>query len=709
MRTLRSLASIVAGLTTTTLPGCGGEGGEITTPTGSLEIRTTTSGEPLGDYQVVVDGGTPAAVGANAAISVTQVEAGSHVIQLSGLPEGCTVAGENPRTVNVAAGASTTVEFEVSCARPVGTIQVTTTTSGSAPASYDLLVDGASQGAIGANAVRSLPEIAQGEHAVGLGGIPANCQLSQQNPQTASVAAGGTVEIAFTIACTPPPAETGTLTITTTTTGSDPDGFRVITDGGTPQPIAVSGSLTVPGVSVGSHTVRLAGLAPNCTVDGPNPRNVSVSAGSTATVSFVVTCAPTVGTLEITVITTGSEPDSDGYTYRVDAQPAQPIPVNATATVADVPIGSHTVRLEGQAPQCQISGENPRSVTVRGGETTEVRFEVSCNRPAAQIAFSSNGSGLQAIFVVNPDGSGLQRLTPSGAFDRNPVWSPDGSRILFASGGDLHVMNRDGSSRSQLVNAQRVLAYRWSPDGSMIAYTDERVEGDDAFEDLWVVRSDGSSAARIASNASYPSWSPDGRQIAYASDAPGDRQVHVINTDGTNDVVVTSAPIVATQTSWSPTGGVIAFVNVPDRNIMLINPDGSGLVNVTQDRGDDDSPVWSPDGATLAFSTGAADQPLESEIGVMNPDGSGRSILTTQAGFDFSPDWSPDGSRIVFTRSDSRDSEVYVMNRDGGSQVNVSNRRGTFETGPDWGGSPQPTMAGRSTLQGAPWLRRWLR
>ncbi|HEX6432644.1 MAG TPA: hypothetical protein VFZ87_00305, partial [Gemmatimonadales bacterium] len=569
-------------------------------------------------------------------------------------------------------------------------------------------VDGVSQGTIGANAVRSLPDTPQGPHAIGLGGIPPNCQLEGPNPQSTTVVPGASVELSFVVACTPPAAETGTLAITTTTTGADPDGFQVVTDGGTPQPIALSGTLTLPNVTVGSHTVRLTGLASNCTVNGANPRTVNVAVGATTTVDFVVQCAPTVGGVQIVVVTGGEVPDPDGYTYQVDAQPAQPIAVNATVTVENLPTGAHTVLLSGQAPQCSIEGENPKSVTVRGGETATVRFEVTCIRLGNQIAFSSNGAGLQAIFVVNPDGSGLNRLTPSGVFDREPVWSPDGARILFASGDDLYLMNRDGSARVRVVDAQGVNAHRWSPDGSMIAYTAVRASGDDVFEDLWVVRSDGSSATRIALNATHPSWASDGRRIAYASDGFGDQQVHIINSDGTGDVPLTSA-LVATQTTWSPDGSVIAFVNVLDRNIMLINPDGGGLVNLTQDQADDDSPVWSPDGTTLAFNTGTPDQPLESEVAVMNRDGSGRTILTSHVGFDFSPDWSPNGSRIVFTRSDPQDSEVYVMNRDGSSPVNVSNRRGTFDTAPDWGGSAQASLASRVAGRSAPWLRRWER
>src|SRR5918993_803090 len=205
MRTLHSLAATLAGLVATSLAGCGGDGGGITTPTGSLEIRTTTSGEALGDYQVGVNGGAAAPVGANGTTTVTDVEAGSHVIELSGLPEGGTVAGENPRTITVTAGASTTVEFVVNCIPPVGTLQVTTATTGPGPASYELLLDGTSQGTIEANAVRSLSGIPQGQHAIGLSGVPANCQLEGPNPQSTTVSPGASVEISFTLACTPPP------------------------------------------------------------------------------------------------------------------------------------------------------------------------------------------------------------------------------------------------------------------------------------------------------------------------------------------------------------------------------------------------------------------------------------------------------------------------------------------------------------------------
>src|SRR5438552_15716628 len=64
--------------------------------------------------------------------------------------------------------------------------------------------------------------------------------------------------------------------------------------------------------------------------------------------------------------------------------------------------------------------------------------------------------------------------------------------------------------------------------------------------------------------------------------------------------------------------------------------------------------------------------PGDSDIYVMNPDGGGRTRLTTGAGA-FCPAWSPDGTRIAFTSARTGDNEIFVMNADGTGQVNLTN------------------------------------
>src|SRR5690242_5023391 len=85
--------------------------------TGALTVTTATTGsapDPDG-YTVTVDQGTPQAIGSNATLTVTSLAPGNHTVGLSGLAANCTVAGDNPSTVAVTAGATATVTFTVAC------------------------------------------------------------------------------------------------------------------------------------------------------------------------------------------------------------------------------------------------------------------------------------------------------------------------------------------------------------------------------------------------------------------------------------------------------------------------------------------------------------------------------------------------------------------------------------------------------------------
>src|SRR5713101_1154924 len=84
----------------------------------------------------------------------------------------------------------------------------------------------------------------------------------------------------------------GDIQVAVTTTGADldPDGYAIALDGATARPIPVNGTLTLAGISTGSHTLVLSGLAPNCALSGPNARQADVTAGLTTQVSFTVAC-----------------------------------------------------------------------------------------------------------------------------------------------------------------------------------------------------------------------------------------------------------------------------------------------------------------------------------------------------------------------------------------------------------------------------------
>src|SRR5438128_2192609 len=356
---------------------------------GTLAVTVTTSGSntPSG-YTVVVDGPAGRSVGANAVATCRGLPSGSHTARLSGVPANCSVSGDTPRTVSLIAGLVAATTFSVSCTAPppqTGNLTVNTSTTGSNldPDGYTATVDGGASQSVGTNGSVTFPGLSAGSHSVALSGVASNCSVSGGNPRTVWVPAGGAASTSFSVSCTAPPPQTGNLTVTASTTGSnlDPDGYTATVDGGASQSVGTNGSVTFPGLSAGSHSVALSGVAANCSVSGANPQTVTVPSGGTATASFAVSCAATGGgngTLTVTTSTTGSNLDPDGYTVTVDGGAAsQPIATNGSVSFTG-PAGDHTVALSGVAGNCSVSGANPRTVTVPSGGTTTTTFSVSC-------------------------------------------------------------------------------------------------------------------------------------------------------------------------------------------------------------------------------------------------------------------------------------------------------------------------------------------
>ena len=175
----------------------------------------------------------------------------------------------------------------------------------------------------------------------------------------------------------------------------------------------------------------------------------------------------------------------------------------------------------GESSDIFVLGEarDPRNLTERLGSGRDE--SPSWSPDGTRIAFTSDRQdGRSEIYVVNVDGTGLVRLTHSGAGGSSdePDWSPDGTRIAFSrtrpidedtgTARDLFVMNADGSGERALTgnfDARRQAledgsaAPSWAPDGSRIAFSDHD-------RTLKAIGADGSGETTLAADGSSPSW-----------------------------------------------------------------------------------------------------------------------------------------------------------------------------------------------------------
>jgi Tol biopolymer transport system component len=251
------------------------------------------------------------------------------------------------------------------------------------------------------------------------------------------------------------------------------------------------------------------------------------------------------------------------------------------------------------------------------------------------IAFQSDRDRQDEIYVMNADGSD-QRLLISNqwALDSMPAWSPDGTRIAFASrdrGKDFEIC---------VVSAQQDLLVI---QGEILKLTDNE------FNDL------------------HPTWSPDGRQIAFYSKRDFYNDIYVIDVAGTGEHQLTATQSNDKDPAWSPDGTLIAFVSnrENDNEIYVMNPDGSSQRALTENDSNEWSPAWSPDGSQIAFIT---DRHGAQDLYVMDADGSNARRLTDDRyPWNDDPAWSPDGSLIAFRSNRSDQVDIYLIKVNGSS------------------------------------------
>jgi len=227
---------------------------------------------------------------------------------------------------------------------------------------------------------------------------------------------------------------------------------------------------------------------------------------------------------------------------------------------------------------------------------------------ATSVAYVS-GNDIVVIGIFSSPGN----VTNNPAADLSPAWSPDGQRIAFVSdregSPELFLMNPDGSDVVRLTTAVGVSWSRpsWSPDSTRLAFGCSVAPGDD---DICVIRADGTGLVRLTDDPAWdadPAWSPDGATIAFATSRFGAGPILALMREDGSGVSRIGAGVYGRSPAWSHDGRQIAFDSyLDDVNgnswpaIYRMNPDGSNIMVAAEAASD---PVWLPGAILLADFT----------------------------------------------------------------------------------------------------------
>lgn len=281
-------------------------------------------------------------------------------------------------------------------------------------------------------------------------------------------------------------------------------------------------------------------------------------------------------------------------------------------------------------------------------------FSLSCGRAREEnlkreiIVFDSDRDGNSEIYLTNPLGDILRRLTKNPASDQYPRLSPDKKWVVFMS-------DRDGNM------------------------------------EIYIMDILGNNQRRLTSHPALdqqPSWEPSGQRIVFCSARAGGGNLYTIKPDGTDLEQLTHY-----QRSWcgtplySPDGGRIAITyrSRPRHRwrAAVLEMGDMSLWKISRSALGNCRPAWSPDGKQIAFVK--HESKPNTDIWLYNLGSKEFKRLTNHPASDYNPSFSPDGRRIVFqSRRDSDRNQLYILNLKTGRISRLTYNNGN-DGSPDWG------------------------
>jgi Tol biopolymer transport system component len=362
-------------------------------------------------------------------------------------------------------------------------------------------------------------------------------------------------------------------------------------------------------------------------------------------------------------------------------------PVDAQDRVHDRIFVDQYMPLRSELIIADADGSNPHKL-VPG---TEIDHNASFSFDGQWVVFTSERSRSADIFRARVDGTAVERLTDSPAFDDQAALSPDGLSVAFVSSRgdgstDIFIMDLESRQVRNLTNSPGGdFRPSWSPDGQTVAFSSDRGTGfphqsfpapDGRWEhvqaaSVYLIRTDGTGLRKLTTDptmmAGSPKWSADSRQIVFY-EMPvfdtfrahfGERSSSIVSVDvatGERTVHASGPGLKVSPQFIGPDR--IGYVTKSRTSATLTFT--SGETSAPQDLA---NPTWSQDGTQLIYHAG--------EMVTMHhySNAPGAKLLGTvdDPGFDLVhasgwPAVSPDGRTLVVSeRAPSSDRMALVM------------------------------------------------
>lgn len=267
---------------------------------------------------------------------------------------------------------------------------------------------------------------------------------------------------------------------------------------------------------------------------------------------------------------------------------------------------------------------------------------------------------------------------PSGDNSPEPTSPVDPSRIFYVSDklGSWQVYRAVvGSNQgTQLTTLGNNEFPSLSPRGNKVAFASDR----DGNREIYIMNVDGTEQRNVSNNLAEdyrPVWSPDGARLLFESNRDGLRNLYVLVVDTQAVTVITVGSTVPCCVGWSSDGAQIVYSGQSDGNydIFVAQADGSGTIRLTDFGESALNPVWQPGGNRIVFES---TNDGTSEIYTVQANGGDIQQLTSGDTESINPSWTRDGRQIIFSSNRSGVYAIYIMNVDGSGERLLFNDAG---------------------------------